>query len=526
MLFRSTFVTPTVRPGVADSAPAANSNYHGVRINPSNTGNLRVQSSFAINDSLRLTIDPYLQYTLANGGGYTTFREIDPRLRGTSAAAGVDLNGDGDVLDTVALYTPNNTNTWRPGVTSSLLWEIDEDNRVRFAYALDYGRHRQTGEASYLDADGNPMNVFGGRGGPKVETADGNHLRTRDRLSYAILNQVSAEYTLQALNDDLRVTAGVRAPFFKRELNQNCYIVQQFASGTIQSLNSNQYCTSAATIPATVTGTIVRTPYEQTVKYDDVLPSFGVTYRLAEDHQVYASFSQGISVPRTDDLYDIQLPNAQPEKTDAYDLGYRYQGDLFIGSAAVWYNKFSNRIARAYDQETQISITRNLGSVKLWGVDMEIGVEPVDGLSLYASASYNHSEVQDDLRVSATQILSTKGKKLAETPDWTYSTRAQYEIDAFTVGAELKYTGDRWATDVNDLKTKSYTVVDADMSYDLEGMLGTKGSQLSVSVSNIFDKKYLGSISSRTNAFGTGASAPSFSIGSPRSATVSLSVAF
>lgn len=521
-----TYVPATFRNGTADVDATTNSDFYGVRINPSNTGNIRAQSSFGLTDSLRFTFDPYLQYVLANGGGSTTFREVDPRLRGTSTAAGVDLNGDGDTLDTVRLYTPNNTQTWRPGFTSSLLWDINDTNRLRVSYALDYGHHRQTGQVGLLGRDGNPENVFAGRDGTQIRTADGNVLRTRDRLSYAILNQVSAEYNLKALDDALQVTAGVRAPFFRRELNQDCYTVQQFAAGTIQSLNSNQYCTSAATIPATVAGTIVRAPFTQTVKYDDVLPNFGVTYHLTDEHQVYASFAQGISVPRTDDLYDIQLPNAQPEKTDAYDVGYRYQGSFLVGSAALWYNKFSNRIARAFDQDTQINITRNLGSVDLYGFDIEVGVEPLEGLTFYTSASYNKSKVKDDLRVSSTLVLATGGKKLVETPDWTYSARAQYEIDAFSIGAQVKYTGDRYATDVNDLKVGSFTVVDLDLAYDLQDVIGTKGSNLSVSITNLFDEKYLGGISSRTNAFGAGSSAPTFSVGAPRAASVSLAIAF
>ena len=99
-------------------------NYYGVRINPSNTGNVRVQSLWHLGEKLRLTFDPSYQYTLANGGGTTTLAETavatssDVRVRGNSTAPGVDLNGDGDLLDTVRFYTPNTTNTNRYGATT------------------------------------------------------------------------------------------------------------------------------------------------------------------------------------------------------------------------------------------------------------------------------------------------------------------------------------------------------------------------------------------------------------------------
>ena len=96
-------------------------NYYGVRINPSNTGNVRIQSLWNLGDNLRLTFDPSYQYTLANGGGTTPINEtptnadIRPLGNAPVTVTGWDLNGDGDILDNVRFYTPNTTNTNRLG---------------------------------------------------------------------------------------------------------------------------------------------------------------------------------------------------------------------------------------------------------------------------------------------------------------------------------------------------------------------------------------------------------------------------
>ena len=170
--------------------PSACTNYYGLRVNPSDTGNIRINSLWHLTDTLRLTVDPSLQYTLANGGGTQTVAETpsatgtgseDRRVLGASTRTAWDLNGDGDTLDTVRFYTPNNTSTKRYGVNASLIWDVAENQRVRFAYTLDYGKHRQTGAFGYLDAFGKPQNVFAGRLGLRVPTADGSYLRTRDR---------------------------------------------------------------------------------------------------------------------------------------------------------------------------------------------------------------------------------------------------------------------------------------------------------------------------------------------------------
>src|SRR5690606_32499954 len=180
------------RNGVADVDPNANSSYWGLRINPSNTGNIRGASRFTLADGLTLTVDPSFSYTLANGGtGRTVLSETDRLIRGTSATGGLDLNGDGDMLDSVRVHPTNNTNTHRYTLNNSLIWDLNDDHRLRAAYAMDFGRHRQTGQYGRLDRS-NPsaprfVDWFAGRNDVqnRVVNLDGYELRTRDRLSIA-----------------------------------------------------------------------------------------------------------------------------------------------------------------------------------------------------------------------------------------------------------------------------------------------------------------------------------------------------
>ena len=190
-----------------------------------------------------LTFDPSYQYTLANGGGTTTIAETanptssDVRVRGNSTAPGVDLNGDGDLLDTVRFYTPNTTNTNRYGATASLIWDLTRHQRMRFAYTYDLAQHRQTGQWGPMDfANGEPEDVFAGREGDRIYAADGDIIRGRDRYS----DRRAATSTRSSIAGSSSKTSsspplGVRAPFFKRELNQYCYTPNggNGSSGTI-----------------------------------------------------------------------------------------------------------------------------------------------------------------------------------------------------------------------------------------------------------------------------------------------------
>ena len=87
-----------------------------------------------------------------------------------------------------------------------------------------------TGEVGLLRTNGEPFDVFPVNAGQAG--ADGSILQKRDRLSYAILNQISGEYRGEFMDKRLVLTAGLRMPFFKRDLTNNC--VTSSAGGFVE----------------------------------------------------------------------------------------------------------------------------------------------------------------------------------------------------------------------------------------------------------------------------------------------------
>lgn len=511
----------------ATGTTATCTNYFGVRVNPSDTGNVRMQSSFGLTDSLRLTVDPSYQYVQANGGGISIVPENDGRLIGLSTAPGVDLNGDGDTRDRVAVYSPNNTNTNRYSIDSSMLWTINEHNLLRLSYTRDYARHRQTAQWALLDALGNPTNVFGGRDGTPIRSADGVDLRGRDRLSIAELNQGSLSYLGRFLDQRIAVNVGVRAPFFRRELNQYCYTATNTGAAfcTSEPPAVPAGSTTVVTFPG-VTGNYLR-PYSGTQDYNKVLPYAGITLTpWGGANQFYADYAQGLSAPRTDNLYSVQILNVLPETTRSSELGYRFQGNRITASTALWQTHYDNRIVTAFDPDQGISVDRNVGTVNLWGVDSELGFKATRALSFYTSASYDHSRVEGNIPFSANLAVPTAGKQLVETPKWTLASRAQYSQGPMTVGLQAKYVSKRYSTDLNDEFTPAYTVADFDARYTFAIWKLTE-SYVQVNVTNLFDRRYLGSIAtSRFSADTTKpyGAAPLYAVGAPRTVLVSLHV--
>ena len=584
--------TDVPQAGVADTTNSCGTEFDR-RYNPSNTGNVRVNAKFSLTDSIVLTLDPSYQYVKANGGGTVTGREQSLLIgantytgfQGGRYYFGRDLNADGDTLDQVILMSPSQTQTHRIGVIAGLRWNLDDNNSIRVAYTYDRARHRQTGEVGALGTDGEPLDVFPVNGG--LLTSNGDVLQKRDRLSFAILQQVAAEYTGKFFDGDLTVNLGVRAPFFKRNLTNYCFTTS--AGGFLDcfsqnaTLNANYAAANPYSFNSTtnaVTG--FAAPQQRSFTYDKILPNLGFVYRLGDSVSVYGSYAKGISVPGTDSLYNAFFYPAgtaqarpTPETTDNFDLGMRFRSGKVQASFSAFYNKFENRLATAYDPELEQSVYRNLGKVKKYGIDGFISVKPIEQFSLFAGASLIKSEIQDDILVAENQdgtpiYAATAGKHESGSPTYTVNLGARGHVGPFTLGLTAKRTGPRYIYD-NNLPTytgfvvptgaktgtnlppvlsttqlnstrqiygaqaPAYWLVHLDARVDLDFTGLPEGTYLQLNVYNLFDQLYVGGfggglVQSNTYSRTTGISTygnPGFvQIGAPRTVSGTLVVKF
>jgi len=596
--------------GKADLANSCGSTFDE-RYNPSNTGNIRVNSRFTLADNLVLTVDPSYQYVLANGGGTVVANEglfdVDPTGTpgrancATASGAGVncqfgylngvpyfgkDLNGDGDKLDTVRMLAPSTTQTHRYGVIAGLRYEFTPDQTVRVAYTFDYGRHRQTGEVGLLNTNGAPFDFFP-RDNPQTDVS-GTILQKRDRLSHAILNQFSAEYSGRYF-DALTVTAGVRAPFFKRELHQHCFTTSVTGFVDCFGTNTSELASYTASNPYTVNGAGLPSgsapPGERTYKYNKVLPELGFVYKLTSAMALHANYSKGLQVPSTDNLYnDFYYPrgstqaNPKPETTDNFDVGARYTTGKLQAELAVWYTRFENRLAQAYDPIVDRSVYTNLGRVDRYGIDGSVSYQPIKPITLYAFGSYLKSKIKDNVAAGGgstyncsgasmgnnTDLVNcffTKGKRESYQPVYTAGGRIEGNFSIFQVGLEAKRTGRRYVNDQNvpvalcttiDAKglptstnfttpsgncptnaarnqvfgafEKGYTLVNLDVRIALGSLVHNDRTYLQFNVYNLFDKFYSGGSSTTAQLQPTAIT--NVQIGAPRAVSGTLVVGF
>ena len=105
-------------------------------------------------------------------------------------------------------------------------------------------------------------------------------------------------------------------------------------------------------------------------------------------------------------------------------------------------------------------------------------------------------------------MLPTKGKHIYEIPKNQGGARVQYEpFEFLSLGAQVKWVGDRWTNLVNTEKFRGYELVDFDVRVKLE-QFGLKDTYLQFNLRNAFDKRYLGDIT--PNLTGTALAQPGY----------------
>lgn len=557
------------------------------RYNPSNTGNIRGSSRFTVTNSVTLTVDPFYQYVKANGGGTVRGREGIRTIGGVAYTGfiggqyyfGRDLNGDGDVLDTcnvgascsssdtrgVTLLAPSQTRTHRYGVIAGARWDITPDHALRFSFTHDNADHRQTGQVGFLEQNGEPSDVFAIN--DPIQDARGNDVQKRDRQSYAILNQLAGEYRGEF--GAVTVNAGLRAPFFKRDLENYCFTTS--ASGFLDCFGQDSQLEQAyAQQFPTRQG-----PQRRVFKYDKLLPNVGAVYSFSPGLSAFASFAQGLSVPGTDTLYNSFFFPAgtaaafpSPETTDTFDGGARFRSSKIQAQAGVWMTKYQNRIATAYDPELDQFVSRNLGKVDKYGIDGSLAWAPMRELTLYTFGSWNKSKIKENLQIeggggfdcgsadpnSVTGLRNcafTAGRREAGTPKYTYGASVLGKLGAFDLGVTAKRTGSRFVYDTNravftgdvdnlgdanpandpvqiyNAKAPAYWLVNLDVRYNL-ATAGIPGTYVQFNVYNLFDKFYVGGFRGGLNqglsSSGFFANPPFVQIGAPRTASLTFNV--
>lgn len=261
---------------------------------------------------------------------------------------------------------------------------------------------------------------------------------------------------------------------------------------------------------------------------DNFLPQAGVVYTLNDSDQLFASYSQNLALPRgADDIYSAASPAApgpEAETAENWELGLRTNRATLNASLALYYTSFDNRL-QSFSSIVPGSTTletfyQNVGAVDAYGAELSGQWKP-DALGgrIYfnGNLSYNVSKFQDNFATFAIE-----DRMVPDSPRWIFQGGATWEAAPWALlHLQARYISSRYTNFVNTEAVGGYAVWSAYADIGDEFELGPlKDARIRLNVDNLFDRDYLGTISTQVSG------AAFFRPGPARTLQVTLSSRF
>jgi iron complex outermembrane receptor protein len=278
-----------------------------------------------------------------------------------------------------------------------------------------------------------------------------------------------------------------------------------------------------------------RTPNQSSATWKKTLPFATVNWQLGSGFAVYGQYAQGMYVPDLSSFYSPSGSSAQqanqaktladlkPQTTTNYQVGAVWHGDKVSIDVDGYIINVNNKIAASTLATDPPNTLINIGQVRYRGVEGQISVMPLTGLTLFANASYNQAK------------SVTSGAQISKTPYTTSALGAFYNHNGFRMAYTQKFTGPQYATEFNGAagprkyRLAPYSVGDFSISQEIG-----EHFRIGITVANVFNSQAITAISNSALVTGTvgGTSYTSygqsdaFSFLPPRSAQVDVRIKF
>lgn len=268
---------------------------------------------------------------------------------------------------------------------------------------------------------------------------------------------------------------------------------------------------------------------------DSFVPQLGVNYAVNADNEVFAGYSENIRAfgaahtglspfATTQAGFNASAGSLQPETSKTVEAGWRFRTSSIQGVAAVYYVKFDDRLIGTSAGAGIVgnpTILANAGGVTAKGFETAATWSITDAWSLFGSYAYTDSKYDDDI-LTATGAVAQRisGKTVTDTPKHLFNVELAYDQGGWFAKVAAHYTSKRFFTYTNDQSVPSTTLVDLSAGYRFPDEGLTKGLEVQVNVTNLFDKSYISTVGS--NGFGYSGDSQTLLAGAPRQAFVTV----
>lgn len=230
---------------------------------------------------------------------------------------------------------------------------------------------------------------------------------------------------------------------------------------------------------------------------DDALSGrAGLAYEFANGLVPYISVATFFNPQIGTDADGNAVKNQDGEQ---YEAGLKYAPTFFDGTFTASVFEITRRNVLQTDPLTFIPSA--IGEVRSRGFEFEGKANVTDNLKLTGAFTYTDLEIVDDVDPA---IVGNQPYLIPEVQAslWADYTILSGALDGVSFGAGLRYVGESYADNANELEVPDATLVDAAVRYQKDDW------GVSLNVNNLFDKRYVaGCQGALTCGYGEGRSA-------------------
>ena len=222
-------------------------------------------------------------------------------------------------------------------------------------------------------------------------------------------------------------------------------------------------------------------------------PKVGVSYQLASNSSLYASYARANREPSRSDFESN--PDVKPEQLNDFEMGWRYNKQGVMLNINSYYMQYNEQLilTGALD-DVGAPVRTNSGDSYRLGLEIEAAftlsdafiIQPVLTLSSNKNKQ-TYSQVDGVLKDFGTTNISFSPEVVASNA-FIYSPLKNFSLSFLT-----KYVGDQYMgiTDTDTSKLKEYFVNDLNITYEWNPKSVFSTVVVSALVNNIFDKEYV-----------------------------------
>jgi len=464
---------------------ATGANFYKLHVNPFENVIASAPSTLVLTSHLKIDDTPYFWHGIGNGAGASLATE-NSLFAGDQKVA-VDLNGDGKVntASKSLVLTPSNQEQFRPGNTIKAVYDVDHHNTATLGWWYEYSNLRQNSPVGIINQQtGIAANIWGVQDIYKL--SNGSDYNYRNWTTITQVNMLFVGDHAHYFDDRLTIDAGFKEAMISRNL----------------------------------TNPIPGTTYNRNINVALPLPQLGVSWQFNSRHQIYVTGSTNFRSPSNTSLAD-QVSNttglitqrggsSKSEYSIAEELGYRYNGDVLVGSISLFNYNFTNRqVALNFLLNgAQYSSTINAGGQTTRGVDIQVATRPIlFHLRPYATFEYLDATIDNNLQStgklangrSIVDYLPTTGKTAIGSPHVQAKLGLDYDDGTFFMGVDLDYVGQQYSSFMNDEKMPDYITNNVDFGYRFHRVSYLKAPQIQLNLSNLTGATYRNGIYTVSN---------------------------